>query len=100
MVHLQTLTENRDSLLRDKVQEILEIHKALTFAGFTHMSPRVISYVRADKAFNPEPDSYGHEESTRGRSAPRSNQETGKDIRSQFCDLFHNDILTTTLMTC
>jgi hypothetical protein len=69
----------RDPLLRDKVhgQEILDVRKALAFAGFTHKSPRAISYVRADKAFNPEPDSYG-QEPTRGRSALRSNQEIGK----------------------
>jgi serine/threonine protein kinase len=70
----------RDPLLRDKVhgQEILDVRKALAFAGFTHKSPRAISYVRADKAFNPEPDSYGQEEPTRGRLALRSNQEIGK----------------------
>jgi protein-serine/threonine kinase len=74
------LDATRDPLLRDKVhgQEILDVRKALAFAGFTHKSPRAISYVRADKAFNPEPDSYGQEESTRGRSALRSNQEIGK----------------------
>ena len=70
----------RDPLLRDKVhgQEILDVRKALAFAGFTHKSPRAISYVRADKAFNPEPDSYGQEEPERGRSMLRSNQEIGK----------------------
>jgi len=70
----------RDPLLRDKVhgQEILDVRKALAFAGFTHKSPRAISYVRADKAFNPEPDSYGQEEPVRGRSTLRSNQEIGK----------------------
>jgi len=70
----------RDPLLRDKVhgQEILDVRKALAFAGFTHKSPRAISYVRADKAFNPEPDSYGQEEPERGRSMLHSNQEIGK----------------------
>jgi protein-serine/threonine kinase len=70
----------RDPLLRDKVyrREILDVRKALVFAGFTHKSPRAISYVCADKAFNPEPDSYAQEEPTRGRSTLRSNQETGK----------------------
>ncbi|KAI0000573.1 kinase-like protein [Russula vinacea] len=60
----------RDPLLRDKVhgQEILDVRKALAFAG----------YVRADKAFNPEPDSYGQEEPMRGRSTLRSSQEIGK----------------------
>jgi hypothetical protein len=67
----------RDPLLRDKVhgQEILHVRKALAFAGFAHKSPRVI---RADKAFNPEPDSYGQEEPERGRSMLRSYQEIGK----------------------
>ena len=70
----------RDPLLRDKVhgQEILDVRKALAFAGFTHKSPRAISYVRADKAFNPEPDSYGQDEPERGRSMLRSDQEIGK----------------------
>ena len=72
----------RDPLLRDKVhgQEILDVRKALAFAGFTHKSPRAISYVPTDKALirtarkNP-----------RGRSALRSNQESGKVAR--FHDL-------------
>ncbi|KAI9511137.1 hypothetical protein F5148DRAFT_975586 [Russula earlei] len=70
----------RDPLLRDKVhgQEILDVRKAFAFAGFTHKSPRAISYVRADKAFNPEPDSYGQEEPERGRPTLRSNQAIGK----------------------
>ncbi|KAH9935291.1 kinase-like domain-containing protein [Fomitopsis serialis] len=70
----------RDPLLRDRVhgQEILEVRKALAFAGFTHKSPRVISYVRADKAFDPEPDTYGHEETERGRSTVREDRDIGK----------------------
>ncbi|KAI0699252.1 kinase-like protein [Cytidiella melzeri] len=70
----------RDPLLRDKVhgQEILEVRKALAFAGFTHKSPRAISYVRADKAFDPEPNTYGHEEPGRGRSTLRGAHEVGK----------------------
>ena len=52
-------------------QEILEVRKALAFAGFTHKSPRVVSYVRAEKVFEPEPDSYGHDETPRGRSTIR-----------------------------
>ncbi|EPQ57548.1 kinase-like protein [Gloeophyllum trabeum ATCC 11539] len=70
----------RDPLLRDKVhgQEILEVRKALAFAGFTHKSPRPITYVRADKAFDPQPDTYGQEEAQRGRSTVRSLQDVGK----------------------
>ncbi|KAI0785612.1 kinase-like protein [Abortiporus biennis] len=70
----------RDPLLRDKVHgdELLEVRKALAFAGFTHKSPRAVSYVRADKAFDPEPNTYGHQEPERGRSMFRSNNEVGK----------------------
>jgi len=43
----------KDPLLSNKRfgAEILDVRKALAFAGFTHKSPRVISYVRADQAF-------------------------------------------------
>jgi len=70
----------RDPLLRDKVHgnEILEVRKALAFAGFTHKSPRVVSYVRADKAFDPELGTYGREEPERGRSNFRSSHEVGQ----------------------
>jgi len=48
----------RDPMLRDKVHgaEILDVRKALAFAGFTHKSPRAFSYVRADRAFDPRSD--------------------------------------------
>lgn len=75
-------------MLRDKIhgQEILDVRKALAFAGFTHKSPRAVTYVRADRVFNPEPDSYGREdiqedmgpEPDRGRSTVRGSQEIGK----------------------
>ncbi|GBE81094.1 Serine/threonine-protein kinase CBK1 [Sparassis crispa] len=70
----------RDPLLRDKVHgaDILEVRKALAFAGFTHKSPRVISYVRADKAFDPEPDTYGKGDVDRGRSTIRDVREIGQ----------------------
>ena len=79
----------RDPLLRDKVhgEEILNVRKALAFAGFTHKSPRVVSYVRADKAFDPEPDTYGNSdappplvnmEGHRGRSTIRETRDVGK----------------------
>ena len=60
--------------------EILEVRKALAFAGFTHKSPRVISYVRADKAFDPDPNTYGQDEPerTRGRATVRGPREIGK----------------------
>ncbi|EGO25398.1 hypothetical protein SERLADRAFT_448374 [Serpula lacrymans var. lacrymans S7.9] len=69
----------KDPLLRDKVhgEEILNMRKALAFAGFTHKSPRAISYVRADKAFDPQPDTYGQEQPERGRSKFRSIRQVG-----------------------
>lgn len=66
-------------MLRDKIHgaEILDVRKALAFAGFTHKSPRAVSYVRADKAFAPRPDTYG-QETVRGRSVARESLEIGK----------------------
>ena len=80
----------RDPILRDKVhgQEILDVRKALAFAGFTHKSPRVVGYLRADKAFDPEPDTYGNSdappplvdmENRRGRSTIRERRDVGKN---------------------
>ena len=75
----------RDPMLLDQVhgEQILNVRKALAFAGFTHKSPRLVSYVRADKAFDPEPDSYGQEfrvepEKGRGRSTVREAHEVGR----------------------
>ncbi|KAJ6505569.1 hypothetical protein C8R45DRAFT_817330, partial [Mycena sanguinolenta] len=80
--------ERRDPLLRHKVHgpEIMDVRKALAFAGLTDKSPRVISYVRADKTFDPEPDSYGRsppepsygQGTIRGRSQLREPQDIGK----------------------
>ncbi|KAF8070658.1 kinase-like domain-containing protein [Lyophyllum atratum] len=69
----------RDPMLRDKIYgaEILDSRKALAFAGFTHKSPRAISYLRADKAFDPLPDTYG-QETVRGRAPVRETREVGK----------------------
>lgn len=66
-------------MLLDKVHgaEILDSRKALAFAGFTHKSPRAISYLRADKAFDPLPDTYG-QETVRGRTTVRETREIGK----------------------
>ncbi|KAK7472662.1 hypothetical protein VKT23_000775 [Stygiomarasmius scandens] len=69
----------RDPMLRDKVhgQELLEVRKALAFAGFTHKSPRAITYVRADKAFGfDQPDDT--QGTVRGRSVLREPQEIGR----------------------
>lgn len=70
----------RDPLLRHKVhgEQILEVRKALAFAGFTHKSPRAVTYVRADRAFDPEPNTYGHGESQRGRSLLRSDRDVSR----------------------
>lgn len=80
----------RDPLLRSKLygEEILNVRKALAFAGFTHKSPRVVTYVRADKAFDPEPDTYGNSDAPpplvdiggqRGRSTIREARDVGKN---------------------
>ena len=68
-------------MLRDKVHgpEIMDVRKALAFAGFTHKSPRAISYTRADKAFDPLPQTYGQEPvAERGRSTLRDTLVVGK----------------------
>jgi hypothetical protein len=43
----------KDPLLKHTIHgaEILDVRKALAFAGFTHKSPRTIEYTRAEKAF-------------------------------------------------
>ena len=70
----------RDPVLKDKVhgEEILNVRKAYAFAGFTHKSPRAITYLRADKAFNPLPDTYGKPETIRGRSTVRVERDVLK----------------------
>ncbi|KAJ7594009.1 kinase-like domain-containing protein [Mycena floridula] len=69
----------RDPLLRDKIHgaEILDVRKALAFAGFTHKSPRAISYVRADMAFDARPDTYGQTTAQRGHSTVRQPLDMG-----------------------
>ncbi|KAJ7793082.1 hypothetical protein B0H14DRAFT_2246452, partial [Mycena olivaceomarginata] len=63
----------RDPLLHHEVHgaEIMDVRKALVFAGFMHKSPRVIRDVRADKTFESRPDSYG-----RSPPEPSYGQET------------------------
>jgi protein-serine/threonine kinase len=53
-------------------REILEVRKALAFAGFTHKSPRPITYARIDKLWGDE--ELGTDEERRGRGTVR---ETG-----------------------
>ena len=66
----------------------MNVRKALAFAGFTHKSPRAVGYVRADKAFDPEPDTYGNSDASpplvdadgrRGRSTVRGERGLGKN---------------------
>ncbi|KAF5370604.1 hypothetical protein D9758_001887 [Tetrapyrgos nigripes] len=70
----------RDPMLRDKVhgEELLAVRKALAFAGFTHKSPRAITYVRADKAFGLDQHTDDDQGTVRGRSVLREPQEIGK----------------------
>ncbi|TRM69454.1 kinase-like domain-containing protein [Schizophyllum amplum] len=79
----------RDLMLLDKIHgaEIMSVRKKLAFAGFTHKSPRAVTYVRADRAFNPEPDTYGaepmepacgHDDLVRGRSQFRQPSNIGR----------------------
>ncbi|EAU91501.2 AGC/NDR protein kinase [Coprinopsis cinerea okayama7 len=72
----------RDPMLKDKVhgEDILNVRKALAFAGFTHKSPRAIEYVRVDRAFDPMPTPRGggHEDALRGRSPVRETRTIGK----------------------
>ncbi|KAG2368113.1 kinase-like protein [Suillus spraguei] len=69
----------KDPLLRDRVhgEEILNVRKALAFAGFTHKSPRAISYARADRAFDAQADIPDQERGERGRPRFRSVHEAG-----------------------
>jgi len=66
-------------MLRDEMHgaEILDVRKALAFAGFTHKSPRTITYFRADKAFDAFPGAEGKTIS-RGRLAVWDTREIGK----------------------
>ncbi|KAF9244946.1 kinase-like domain-containing protein [Melanogaster broomeanus] len=69
----------KDPLLRDKVhgEEILNVRKAFAFVGFTHKSPRAISYVRADRAFDMPADGNSRGQRERGRSRFRSVPASG-----------------------
>jgi protein-serine/threonine kinase len=71
----------RDLMLKDKVhgQEILEVRKALAFAGFTHKSPRAVEYVRVDdEFFDNSPTPRGHDGAARGRSPVRETRTIGQ----------------------
>ncbi|KAH0827531.1 hypothetical protein J3R83DRAFT_4250 [Lanmaoa asiatica] len=64
----------KDPLLRHELhgEEILNVRKALAFAGFTHKSPRAINYTRADQAFDESTDGGIGGKRERGRSRFRS----------------------------
>lgn len=69
----------KDPLLKHKIHgaEILDVRKALAFAGFTHKSPRTIEYTRADKVFEGwlnEPATKG---TVRGRPLVRETRDIG-----------------------
>jgi len=72
----------KDPLLRDKLhgEEILNVRKALAFAGFTHKSPRAISYTRADRAFDGSMNGNTGGQHERGRSRFRSVHGKGRAI--------------------
>lgn len=76
-------------MLRDKVHgaRILEARKALAFAGFTHKSPRKISYNRAVDVLRLSDESggrtqhdlgHGGDDEQRGRSALKEQSTIGK----------------------
>ena len=76
-------------MLRDKVHgaRILETRKALAFAGFTHKSPRKISYSRVDDVLRLSDESegrtqhdlgHGGDDEQRGRSALRGQGTIGR----------------------
>ncbi len=48
-------------------KEILEVRKALAFAGFTHKSPRPITYARIDKVWGGDAPTDGERERERER---------------------------------
>ncbi|KAG9088617.1 hypothetical protein FRC06_001947 [Ceratobasidium sp. 370] len=77
----------RDPMLRDKVHgaHVLETRKALAFAGFTHKSPRKISYGRVDELLRlSDEDGQQHElghggnEEQRGRSMIKDQGTIGR----------------------
>ncbi|KAG8687813.1 hypothetical protein FRC09_013267 [Ceratobasidium sp. 395] len=77
----------RDPMLRDKIHgaHILETRKALAFAGFTHKSPRKISYSRVDEVLRlSEGEEQQHElghggdDEQRGRSMIKDQGTVGR----------------------
>jgi protein-serine/threonine kinase len=70
----------RDPLLRHKIHgaEIMDVRKALAFAGFTHKSPRAVEYMRADGAFDNLPSmQHVAKDTVRGRLIVRETRNIG-----------------------
>ena len=70
----------RDPLLRHKIHgaEVMDVRKALAFAGFTHKSPHAIEYMRAEGVFDNPPPSTQHARGTvRGRPLVRETRDIG-----------------------
>ena len=69
----------RDPLLKHKIHgaEILDVRKALAFAGFTHKSPRTLDYRRADRAFEVASPGAPVQGTTRGRPLVRETRDIG-----------------------
>ncbi|EUC54695.1 AGC/NDR kinase, partial [Rhizoctonia solani AG-3 Rhs1AP] len=78
----------KDPMLRHKVHgaHILETRKAFAFAGFTHKSPRKISYTTIDAILKPFennetqrlPAAHGGDDEQRGRSMLREQETIGR----------------------
>lgn len=72
----------KDPLLKHKIHgaEILDVRKALAFAGFTHKSPRTIAYTSVDKAFGAWPGGTAKpatKGTVRGRQLVRETRDIG-----------------------
>lgn len=72
----------KDPLLKHKIHgaEILDVRKALAFAGFTHKSPPTIEYTRAEKVFDTgleDTPKLGKGTTVRGRPLVRETRDIG-----------------------
>ena len=76
--HLRTT--RLETLYSDKIHcaEIMEVRKALAFAGFTHKSPRAVEYMRADGGFDNLPSmQHVAKDTVRGRPLVRETRIIG-----------------------
>ena len=70
----------RDPLLEHKIHgaEIMDVRKALAFAGFTHKSPRAVEYMSADGVFDNLPSmQHVAKDTVRGRPLVRETRNIG-----------------------